>query len=68
MGHYVYVETIKLQLTRPYFQSRTHFPRVEELVTALAGGKTYSKLDLSNAYLQLPLDKQSKEYLTINTH
>ncbi len=41
---------------------------MEELVTALAGGKTYSKLDLSNAFLQLPLDEQSKEYLTINTH
>ena len=43
-------------------------PRVDELVAALAGGKTFTKLDLSNAYLQLPLDEPSKEYLVINTH
>ncbi len=43
-------------------------PKVDELVTALAGGEAYTKLDLSNAYLQLPLDEQSKEYLVVNTH
>jgi hypothetical protein len=43
-------------------------PRVDELVTDLAGGKSFTKLDMSNAYLQLPLDEQSKEYLVINTH
>ena len=41
---------------------------MDELVAALAGGKTFTKLDLSNAYLQLPLDEPSKEYLVINTH
>ena len=25
-------------------------------------------MDLASAYLQIPLDKQSKEYTTINTH
>ena len=43
-------------------------PRIDEMVTALAGGETFTKLDLANAYLQLPLDEQSKEYLTVNTH
>ncbi len=43
-------------------------PRVEELFTALSGGKYFSKLDLSQAYLQLELDDESKPYTTINTH
>ena len=34
----------------------------------LANGKTYSKLDLSQAYQQMVLDEESAECLTINTH
>lgn len=43
-------------------------PRIEELFANLAGGKFFSKLDMSNAYLQLPLDEESKRYVTVNTH
>ena len=43
-------------------------PTPEELFSTLAGGKVFSKLDLSQAYLQLPVDEESKQYLTINTH
>lgn len=43
-------------------------PTPEELFSNLAGGKIFSKLDLSQAYLQLPVDEASKPYLTINTH
>lgn len=43
-------------------------PRVEDLFTAMSGGKMFSKLDMSQAYLQLPLDDSSKELVTINTH
>ena len=43
-------------------------PRIEELFTSLAGGKTFSKLDLSHAYLQIPLDEASRRLVTINTH
>ena len=43
-------------------------PWIEELFTAVAGGKIFSKLNLSHAYLQLQLDETSQEYLTINTH
>ena len=42
-------------------------PRVEELFSNLAGGKYFSKQDMSSTYLQLPLAELSKEYLTINT-
>ena len=41
---------------------------MDELFATLAGGKTFSKLDLQHAYLQLPLETKSKQYTTINTH
>ena len=43
-------------------------PRIEDLFALLAGGKTFSKLDLSHAYLQIALDETSQQYVTINTH
>ena len=43
-------------------------PRIEDLFASLSGGKTFSKLDLAHAYQQIPLDEESKEYTTINTH
>ena len=41
-------------------------PKIEDLFTSL--DKLFSKMDLASAYLQIPLDEQSKEYTTINTH
>ena len=43
-------------------------PRIEELFASLAGGKTFSKLDLSLAYIQIPLDEASRRYVTVSTH
>ena len=43
------------------------FPLVDELFAKLTGGVTFTKLDLSNAYQQLPLDKESQKLTTINT-
>ena len=43
-------------------------PRIEDLFASLAGGKVFSKLDLSHAYLQLPLAEESQPLLTVNTH
>ena len=43
-------------------------PRIEDIFAALQGGKLFSKLDLSQAYQQLPLDSDSKKFTTINTH
>ena len=39
----------------------------EELFATLAGGITFTKLDLSQAYTQIPLDEESVRYVTINT-
>ena len=43
-------------------------PKVEDLLAVLDKGKTYTKLDLTSAYQQLPLDNESKNYVVINTH
>ncbi|XP_060075467.1 uncharacterized protein K02A2.6-like [Ylistrum balloti] len=43
-------------------------PNVEDMFAQLAGEQTFTKLDLSQAYQQLALDKMSERYLTINTH
>ena len=47
-----------------------HYPisKVEDLFAKLAGGKRFSKLDLSQAYQQILLDEDSRQYVTINTH
>lgn len=43
-------------------------PSIEELLAAMSGRKYFSKLDLQNAYLRLPLDTASKQYVAINIH
>ena len=43
-------------------------PKVNDLFTKLVGGKTFTKLDLREAYLQIELEEESKQYVTINTH
>ena len=43
-------------------------PTTQDLNTALVDSKVFSKLDLSHAYVQLNVDKESQEYLTISTH
>ena len=42
-------------------------PTVEDIFARLAGGRVFTKLDLSQAYLQLPVDDDSKSLLVINT-
>ena len=41
-------------------------PKVEDLFSTLAGGKVFSKIDLSHTYQQLPLADESKQYISIN--
>lgn len=42
-------------------------PKTQDLFAKLAGGKYFTKLDLTQAYQQVELDDESKQYLTINT-
>ena len=43
-------------------------PKPEDLFASLAGGKKFSKLDLIQAYLQMLLEEESREHVTLNTH
>jgi len=43
-------------------------PLAEEIYNELVGCKIFCKLDLKNAYLQLPVSEASQPLLTINTH
>ncbi|KAL5484391.1 hypothetical protein EMCRGX_G020882 [Ephydatia muelleri] len=58
----------KLTVNRATTLESYPLPRVDELLASLGKSKVFSKLDLSNAYLQLPVDDESKELLTISTH
>ena len=42
--------------------------KIEDMFATLGKGKLYSKLDLAHAYNQIPLDEESKNLVTINTH
>ena len=42
-------------------------PRAKDIFATLAGGKCFSKLDLTNAYQQLLLEEESRKCVTIDT-
>ena len=43
-------------------------PKPEDLFASLAGGEKFSKIDLTQAHLQLQLEEESREFVTVNTH
>lgn len=48
-------------------QTATTTLDVDSMFEGLHGQKVYSKIDLSNAFLQIPLDEESKNLTTIHT-
>ena len=64
-----FVVIIELQSTRLQWLISTYLLlRVEELFAAWQVTRLQTKLDISQAYLQLKLDYKSAELVTINTH
>ena len=56
-------------IINPYLDVNQHpLPKPDELFATLIGGQHSTKLDLSEAYLQIELDDESKQFLVINTH
>ena len=43
-------------------------PKPDDIFATLAGGKYFSKIDLTHAYQQLKLSKSSRDLVTVNTH
>lgn len=42
-------------------------PSIDDVIAQVGDSKIFAKLDMSNAFLQLPLDELSKPFTTINT-
>ena len=52
-------------------QLETHrqpLPLPEELIHKLGGGYGFTKIDLADAYNQIPLSKESQKKLALSTH
>ena len=67
-GKYWICGDFKVTVNQALMVNQYPLPNVEDLFTTLAGGKKFTKLDLSQAYLQLQLEPESQKYCTINTH
>ena len=43
-------------------------PKIEDIFADIGGGQKFSKIDLKDAYLQIEVDEESSQMLTISTH
>ena len=43
-------------------------PKVDEILAVVGKSKIFSKIDLKDAYLQVPVDDESQNLLVVNTH
>lgn len=59
-----YKSTINPKLKMDHYP----LPRIEELFAALSGGQEFSKIDLTTAYMQVPLHPDSQACTAISTH
>ena len=41
---------------------------IRDLLSSLAGGKSFIKLDLAHFYQEIELEEEYRKYVTINTH
>ena len=64
-GRYRICGDYKVTINQSLEVDKYPLPKPEDLFTTLGGGKVFSKLDLSQAYLQLQLDETSTNYTTI---
>ena len=67
-NQFVFVETfIKVTVNQASKLDRYPIPKIEDLLAKLAGGKRFTKLDMSQAYQQLVLDEESKKFASTRT-
>jgi DNA-binding phage protein len=58
----------KLTVNKLSKLDRYPIPRIVDLFSKSAGGKLFSKLDLSQAYLQVCLEEEAKKFIVVNAH
>ena len=57
------------QTVNPVLQiDKYPIPNIDDLYSKVSGGHYFAWLDLSDAYLQVPLDEESQKLTTINTY
>lgn len=59
MAKYVFAQILDIE--------QYPIPRIRNLFHKLKNGKLFSKIDLSDAYLQIEIDEESKNLLVVNT-
>ncbi len=59
---------LKLTINQVSKLDRYLIPQIEDLFATLAGGETFTKLDMSQVHQQIVLEEESKTYTVINTH
>ena len=59
---------LKLTVNKNLQDTERPFPRIDDIFNVLQRGLRYSHLDLPQAYMQIAIDEESQELLTITTH
>ena len=54
-------------LNQAYKLDKYPLPKIDDLFVCIAGGTTFTKLDLSQAYQQVPLAEESRKFVIVNT-
>ena len=58
----------KATINQYVFVDPHSFPRFEDIAAKLGGSEYFSKIDLTYAYLQMEVDKDSRKFMVIATH
>ena len=58
----------KVTINRHSMQDQYPLPKADDLILTCAGGKSFTKLDLTSAYMTQELDEESRKLTCINTH
>ncbi|XP_064483083.1 uncharacterized protein K02A2.6-like [Ornithodoros turicata] len=58
----------KVTLNRVCDVEQYPLPKIEDMFASLSGAECFSKVDLRDAYQQIPLDEDSQKVAVINTH
>ena len=67
-GHIRLCDDYKITINADLEVDKYPLPKPDDLFASLAGGKTFSIIDLTHAYQQMPLKEASRDLVTINTH
>lgn len=58
----------KLTVNSQLVVNKHPLPSINDIFVALQGGEIFSEIDLSHAYMQIPVQEDSRDCLTIITH